>query len=143
MRTQDEIVERTLARFERDIFDFEVPAYLAALDAEHLKLLQDKGILKPDVDMSKVKRLLVTDEDVLKDAREYMEFAWEKANGCRGISASRSLLHYKAWMWLLGEDQFEDIEDYEYYGKDHLVRLCHYLGLDPNQWDDGVRTNDG
>ena len=73
-----------------------------------------------------------------------MEFAWDKANNCRGISASRSIDHYSVWIWLLGdEDKLSDIRDYEYYGKPQLVEICELYGWDHSKWDDGVRTNVG
>lgn len=73
---------------------------------------------------------------------EYMPFAWEKANNCRGLSAGRSLAHYTAWLWLDGDNEiWPTLEDYEYYGKDKLVEICNYLGIDSKQWDDGIRKN--
>ena len=34
-----------------------------------------------------------------------MPFACEKASGHRGISASRSIEHFRNWLWLLGDDE--------------------------------------
>jgi hypothetical protein len=70
-----------------------------------------------------------------------MDFAWEKANNCRGLSAMRTMTHYKAWLWLLGQDGFDDLENYSHYGKDNLVRICKFFDLDPKKWDDGRRVN--
>lgn len=33
------------------------------------------------------------------------------------------------------------LEPYEHYGKEHLILVCKFLGLDPATWDDGVRVN--
>lgn len=79
-------------------------------------------------------------ESVIARMLEYMPFAWEKANNCRGISASRSMHHYMAWTWLVGDD-FGDLLEYEYYGKDNLAKICQHYGWDYRQWDDGVRVN--
>lgn len=79
-------------------------------------------------------------DSILKQMHEYMSFAWEKANNMRGISASRSMSHYSAWSWMIGED-FGDLQDYEFYGKPHLVAICERFGWDHKQWDDGERTN--
>jgi hypothetical protein len=79
-------------------------------------------------------------DSVLAEAKEYMSFAWGKANNCRGISAGRSLSHYSAWMWLIGED-FGDLTDYEHYGKPQLRAICDRFGWDASQWDDGIRVN--
>lgn len=133
MRTVEEILARIEKRRKDDFFGFEWPEYLNALPYE-----KAKPYLKPEYDGKDWK--VQSDEEVKKRAIDYMPFAWEKANDCRRISAGRSMYHYIAWLWLLGED-FDHIEHYEYYGKPHLVEICEYLGLDPNSWDDGQRKN--
>jgi len=140
MRTQEEIIERIKEAQSRDMFGFEWHEYINALTKESAKKL--KGIaMKEDADLSDWKQSLKTDEDIIIQCKEYMSFAWEKANNCRGISAGRSLMHYKAWLWMLGENKFENIDQYNYYGKDHLVRICEYFEIDSAKYDDGVRVN--
>lgn len=137
MKTQDEIVARIEARKEQDVCGFETHEYLPYLDYAHAKPYLKDEVVADDWhgprDQSKVK-------DVMKD---YMEFAWGKANNCRGISASRSISHYVAWLWLDGQTEMADTleDDYEFYGKPQLVRVCEYLGVDHKQWDDGIRSN--
>ena len=80
-------------------------------------------------------------ESLLKTMLGYMPFAWEKANSYRGLSALRSMSHYMAWTWLAGDD-FGDLSDYEFYGKDHLVKICNHYGWDSSQWDDNIRLNE-
>lgn len=80
--------------------------------------------------------------------KNYMKFAWGKANDCRGISASRSLSHMVAWLWLDEQDEFlikewNDLRDYEYYGKPQLIAICQLYGIEWKQLDNGVRTNVG
>ncbi len=70
----------------------------------------------------------------------YMPFAWDKANNFRGLSAGRSISHYRAWTWLAG-DSIVDMDDYQYYGKDVLAAICNFYGWDCSAWDDGVRVN--
>lgn len=36
---------------------------------------------------------------------DYLDFAFEKAEDHRGLSASRSIDHMRAWLWLLGDDE--------------------------------------
>ena len=139
MRSQQEILDR-LKGMENDFFGWETNGLVLALTKESAETLVGT-ILKPDADLSDWEPAYYTDQEIRDRCIDYMEFAWGKANNCRGISAGRSMAHYKTWLWLLGEDQFEGIEDYEFYGKDHLVRICEFLGLDPNEWDDGVRRN--
>ena len=79
-------------------------------------------------------------ESLIAEMAEYMPFAWDKANNGRGISAGRSLSHFSAWIWLAGDD-LGDLNDYEFYGKDNLARICAHYGWDSRQWDDGERHN--
>jgi hypothetical protein len=136
MRTQDEIVARIEERKERDPFGFEVSEYIAYLDYTHAK-----PYLKPEVKPEEWTQLELN--KVIDVMIGYMPFAWEKANNCRGISAGRSLSHYVAWLWLNGDDTLWRtlFDNYEYYGKDSLRKICLYLGLDADQWDDGRRVN--
>lgn len=139
MRTQTEIVERLESRRAQDVFGFEVSEYVRALDFEHARPYLKEGVTAEEWEPD-----LMTDDAIRKCAVDYMDFAWEKANGCRGISAWRSLAHYQAWLWLLGDDElWPTLSDYEYYGKPELRRICEYFGLDADHWDDGVRTNEG
>ena len=135
MRTESEIIARIEARKDADIFGFEWPYYLSSLPFEAAK-----PYLKPEAtgDDWKVKTL----DEIRAEAIDYMAFAWDKANNCRGISANRSIMHYQAWLWLLGEDWGDTLmDDYEFYGKPQLVRICEYFGLDSKKWDDGIRSN--
>lgn len=136
IRTQEQIVERVRTNRERDFLGMAVGDLVEWLDSEHAK-----EFLKPEATEESW-----ASSDKPKPVREqmadYMPFAWEKANNCRGISAGRSMNHYNNWLWLIGEDKFADsLLDYEYYGKDNLVRICEFLGLDAKQWDDGRRVN--
>lgn len=81
-------------------------------------------------------------ESVVAEMLDYMPFAWDKANNCRGISAGRSLNHMAAWLWLLGFDEAADaVNDYDHYGKPHLRAICEAFGWDWRQWDDGRWAN--
>jgi len=139
MRTQEEIVTRFHERRKGDLLGFEIHEYLPYLDYEHAKPFLKKGVESKDWGQEKAAPV--------EKIKDYMSFAWEKANGCRGISAGRSLQHMVAWLWLDGQDKFlkewHDLEDYEYYGKPQLVAICQLYGINWKQLDDGVRTNVG
>lgn len=140
MRTQDEIVARIEEAKKTDIFGFEITEYIPFLDYTHAKpFLMDGTTEEQYTEMYKP----MIDENILAAMKSYMEFAWEKANNCRGISANRSMAHYKAWLWLLNDgflEQFERIE-YEHYGKEKLIAICEKYGWDWKSLDDEVRTN--
>ena len=73
----------------------------------------------------------LTKKNVIKAMRDYVSFAWEKANDKRGISANRSIDHFKGWLWLLGDE--EGIEylkaNYAPYGKPGLAYVCKKYGF--------------
>lgn len=80
---------------------------------------------------------------IIASIKEYMPFAWGKANNCRGLSAGRSINHMQAWLWMLGEDRaVEQIDHYEYYGKPQLRAICERFGWNWQEWDDGEWRND-
>lgn len=135
MRTQQEILERIKKVEDSDFLGFQRSELLAYLDFENVK-----PFLKDGVTESEWKKETRSPTQVMID---YMPFAWDKANDKRGISAGRSIEHYVSWLWLDGNDELSsNISDYEYYGKPQLIQICEYLGLDHEQWDDGVREND-
>lgn len=141
MRTQSEIVERIEKVREIDFLGFETGEYTFYLNFEHARPYLKEGTTEEQW----ASHPELTDEAVKKEMREYIEFAWEKANGFRGISAGRSIDHYRAWFWLLGEAEAEtelNEENYEFYGKNQLVWITEWLGLDPEKYDDGVRLNE-
>ena len=139
MRTQEEIVKRISERKKNDMFGWEFDGYIRRLDYEHAKPFLKKIVRSGDWKPEKI--------NPVEELKDYMPFAWEKANNCRGISAGRSLMHMVAWLWLDGQDEFlkkwNDLRDYEYYGKPQLIAICELYGIDWKQYDDGVRTNIG
>ncbi|GJD41350.1 hypothetical protein [Methylobacterium bullatum] len=83
------------------------------------------------------------DVSVVERIRDYLSFAWDKANDCRGLSAGRSICHMQAWLWLLGEDEAaKQIEDYDLYGKPQLRAISEAVGVDWTSLDNGEWTND-
>ena len=80
----------------------------------------------------------------LDAARDYLTFAWDKANSCRGLLARRSLDHLKAWLWLAGFDEVVDkhFSTYERYGKFQLVIASELAGFNWSIEDNGDWVND-
>lgn len=127
MRTQDEIVSRIDRIRSEDFFGFETSDLVVALDYEHAKPFLASGCTKEEWDLGRPE---YTPENSRKLIRDYLEFAWEKANDERGISASRSQSHFRAWIWLAGDDEVlaaVESAPYEPYGKPKLeVVEAHY-----------------
>jgi hypothetical protein len=133
-RTQEEIVQRIKKRVENDPFGFEIPFYFEYLDYDHAKEFLNDDVTK--------EQYTPPDKTPKERMADYMKFAWEKANACRGISAWRSLAHYIAWLWLDGDDVlWPTLEHYEFYGKPQLRKICEYLSLDADHYDDNIRVN--
>lgn len=80
----------------------------------------------------------------LDDLRDYLPFAWGKANDCRGLSAQRSLDHVMAWLWLAGFDDVveQQFKTYSHYGKRQLVIASLLVDFDWRQHDNGEWVND-
>ena len=86
-----------------------------------------------------------TPENVSNKIKDYIEFAWDKANDGRGLSAYRSLLHFSNWFYMFGNEPCDELAesllDYEYYGKPWLVIISELLDIDWRKYDDGWWTN--
>jgi len=139
VRSQEEIVEQIhhLNDNEDDFFGHKRSDLLGYLDFEHAK-----QFLKPEATKDQWDFIPSDRESILKQMEEYMSFAWDKANNCRGLSAARSMDHYTAWIWMLNDDEhFDELDEYQFYGKDNLRKICDHYGWNADLWDDGTREN--
>lgn len=127
-RTDAEIVARINEIKDQDFFGTETTELLARLPfiAARPFLLaaatyEDwEKVLRPN-----------TRESILEEMRDYMTFAWDKATGHRGLSASRSIAHFCGWLYLLGEDELLEYSEHNYrpYGAPILARICERFGF--------------
>ena len=46
---------------------------------------------------------------IMDEMREYMPFALDKAEHKRGLSAMRSMDHYRVWIWILRDEGEESL----------------------------------
>lgn len=121
MRTQEEIMARIEKVRGSDFFGYQRRDLIGALTFENAK-----PWLEDDVTADQWQQ----NTDPLKNILDYLPFAWNKANNCRGLSAARSLDHMAAWLWLLGDDDVSWIDEYDFYGKPHLVTISERFGFD-------------
>lgn len=130
MRTTSEIIAK-IEKHKGDFFGFvagDLMTFLPFKDA--------KPYLSDDVTKKSWK--VIRQEDALDRLKEYMPFAWEKANNCRGLCASRSLEHMSAWLWMLGEEAAADeVGAYSLYGKPQLAAICEHYDIDWEKLDEG------
>lgn len=134
MRTTAEIITRIEAvQRGGDFFGTQTNDLLAALDFEHAK-----SYLREGVTAEQWAEAMVATEGGIRDAAAgYLEFAVGKALNHRGISASRSVDHFRAWVFLLGTDeQLAQLEstEYEQYGVPQLAVAAEILEI-PMTWD--------
>lgn len=136
MITQDQLQARIDARKEADMFGFEWHEYLP-----HLEPARMQKYLKPDATTEGMPPPEpIERETLIAKMKDYMPFAFEKAHGQRGISSSRSIMHYVAWTWLAGDEnlskELEDDDGYEPYGLPLLRRICEHYGWSPKELGD-------
>lgn len=124
MATIDAILERCRAT-SNALFDFGPEVLISYLPVD-----QAREFLKPEVTAEQWEegRLPLDRETVIRQMGEYMDFAWEKANDERGLSAIRSVQKMQAWLFLLGDAELlafaENDRNYAPYGKPILRRIC-------------------
>lgn len=139
MRTDAEILARIIIVGKNDWLGTQTGVYTSTLSFEVAKPLLKESCTAEDWG-DPIPR---DDETIKAEMLGYMEFAWGKANDCRGISAGRSIDHYSAWLWLLGRDAAADqILKYTQYGKPWLRAICEDFGWDWKLWDDDRWTDD-
>lgn len=137
LRTSHDIVNEIERIQNEDVFGIKTSDLIGYLDFEHAK-----PYLVPEATAEEWKVLPRGRESILEQMKEYMPFAWSKANDQRGLSAARSLMHYTVWTWMIGDEgRFGNLEQYQHYGKDNLRKICEAYGWDADAWDDGERVN--
>ena len=120
-------------------FDFRLECCIGYLSFE-----EAQPWLKPEADW---KQDPLSDEGVLDLMRDYMEFAWEKAENHRGLSALRSVNKMRHWCWLLGRDGLVyvcgDAHLYSPYGAPILKRISEAFGFPIPEGKSIARMMDG
>lgn len=135
--------EEIKARIEvvsQHLFDFQTGDLIPYLDFPEAQPFLNKDTTRQEFDQI---RQPYIDKGPIGEALEYLPFAWEKANNCRGLSAMRSLDHLKAWLWLAGYNVDDDFDmRYEFYGKPCLITASELVGFDWRAADNGNWVND-
>lgn len=133
-RTPGAIVARIKEIETADFFGAETSDILVYLPFIHAQPFLKDGVTSEEWAKS---QKINNRETILAEILDYMPFAWEKANDCRGLSAGRSISHMRAWLWLLGDELAGKIDDYSYYGKPELRAICEKYGFNWKEWDNG------
>lgn len=139
-RTMDEIVDYIKSVKEEDFFGVMTNDCLAFLDFEHAKQFLKDTVTEAEFNDS------LEGEEKFRNyppsfVADYLPFAWDKANNCRGLSAGRSLQHLQARLWLCGYDVREAFDNYAYYGKRQLIIASLLCDFDWKEHDNGRWVN--
>jgi hypothetical protein len=126
-RTQQEIIDRIRHTKESDIFGVIKSDLSAFLTFENVKQFLKEGVTAEQWKSQ-------FSSDPIQEIKDYMEFAWEKANDQRGLSSARAIMHMESWLWLAGEDEFlkfaqDEDNNYAPYGKPILAAICKKYGI--------------
>ncbi len=136
VRTIEEIVERLKSLQSGDEDDFFGVVVCDLLN--FLPFARAKEWLKPEATEQDWQVKTLDRKTVIHEIETYMPFAWDKANDCRGLSASRSIDHMRTWLWLLRDDDLaEKIKQYSMYGKPQLRAICRAYNLEWESYDNG------
>jgi len=111
MRTKEEVSEFVEKHLNEMLFlEFQGKLLLPFCTFETLRKLIKKEVLD-----DKVREMMeeLVEEKIIEEIRNYLPFAFEKAENQRGISANRSIEHFLAWTWLI-DKEFHDKIFFEY-----------------------------
>lgn len=145
MRNEQQILDRISTNKSRDFFGFSTFDLVEVLPfAQARDFLTEEFVTKVLAGEEKWEPKSKDDAALKARITDYLPFAWDKANNCRGLSAGRSLQHFLAWFWLLGDDAFADelAGEYNLYGKRLLVKVSERVGFDWRKVDNNEWTND-
>lgn len=140
MQTDEQIVAE-IRRLDKDPSDFF--GFIRSDLIGYLPFGAAREWLKDDASESEWTPTPRDREAIRQQIIDYLPFAWDKANNCRGLSAGRSINHMRAWLWMLGEEQAAASldGDYELYGKPQLRAISEAFGFDWRAADDGRWSN--
>jgi hypothetical protein len=133
-RTLEEIADHI--RNTKDFFGVtagDLKPYLPFRLYERAGLKLAEGSTEADINQD-VKSL--TDEVLRAEILGYLYFAWEKCNDKRGLSVCRSIDHFRAWTFALGDEEayafLQDEKNFPMYGRPMLEFLSKRFGYSEN-----------
>lgn len=136
VRTQEEILARIKSKESDDFFGTQKSDLIDSLTFENaIEFLKDDYVKDVKDGKQEYKQITDTKEAIL----DYLPFAYEKCYGQRGLSAARSLLHFKSWIWLDDADFYDKFMsmyngDHNDYGKSILDAISKHYGFEvPNE----------
>ena len=127
MKTQQQVLEAIQNKntWNRDSCDFVDQRDFSRL-ADYFPSDQWKNFgfeLADDVDESEIKIIDWTEENIIVSLEGDIQFAIDKAEGERGISANLMFEVICMWLWILDDDELLNNAYYTNYGKDFFYEV--------------------
>ena len=128
MRSQEEILER----FNKvnDVFGTQKSDLIDYMEFKTAKeFLKDEYVKQVESGEKEWEQTMNPKKEILG----YLDFAYGKAHNERGLSAGRSMLHFKTWIWIDDEKFYNEIVDemdsYNDYGLAVLDKISKHYGF--------------
>lgn len=128
MKNIETIKQKMESVKDEDFLGFICGDLIDTLPFEDAKEYLKDGITKEEWEETRLK----TDADVIKKMKGYIDFAYDKAENQRGLSANRSIMHFQAWSFLVDDGLHEWINNeyatnYDNYGINILDHIKKWL----------------
>lgn len=142
MKTQEEILERYNSAESEDMWGTQRLDLISLMTYENAKPHLTPDYIKSIEDGTCPEYEKWTTLDVKAQIIDYLPFAYEKARTGRGLSAERSMHHYRTWIWAEDDDFYYEIlpfiDDYDDYGIKALDMIAKHYGY--KEKSDGTET---
>jgi hypothetical protein len=137
-RTDAEVAARVKKLGEGDLLGFERSDLISFLSFDAAQEFLKDGITREEFENGRPTK--ATREAAIAEIADYIDFAVEKATNHRGISANRSISHFRAYVWIAGDEDFARIDwnKYAQYGAPILSQIIELYDL-----RDEVATTEG
>ena len=112
-------------------------------EVKERNLLKEDHIRKIEQGEELWEPAVYNEKNIIQKIKDYLPFAWEKANDCRGISSTRSIIHFRNWFYMLGnkytDKLVKEMNEISYYGKPWLYIISELVNetiYDDELWGD-------
>jgi len=123
MRSQEQIVSFCKEAMHAVFGTFTLEVLVPFLEPENAK-----QFVSPKTDMAEWHQVQLVEESIVNEMAHYIGFAWEKVRMHRGLSAIRSVIKIRAWLWLLEDEELYVFvckdENFTNYGAPILKAVC-------------------
>lgn len=131
-RTQQEILNRI--KQSKDLFGTQIRDLVPYLDFDLAKPYLNDDFLKK---VERGEEAWTPSKDPKNEIINHLDFAYEKAEDRKSLSAARSMLHFRSWIWLEDPKFYDEvidlIDNYTNYGIPALDKISAHYGFKRNR----------